>query len=341
MPPPGAGDAAHGRGANARVRRAAPLPTQLRVPDADGREAVHRGDVVREVGPVLYVVKIAPDHLTITALAATEVEDGKAMTQEMILMADYHLTRDGTTLVGLITGVDATVGGELTDEQMPELQEELSLMQKGYTDKPFAMSVRVYGDALVIGNVRLPKIEDEKDAHTPLGIVGGRYRSANEKSLPKPKVMKPGGARSLPPGPAIDGPVGSYHPLPVDSPYGPPVGAPVPFAAPPSCPQPAPQIRFGPPPTLCPAPGLVPPALNSLPTDDRIPPPAPRVTEPRVPPMAVPTPPVIEEAKTERKLGAATELLVTWKTRIELLPDPTRNGEKGACLAGRVFTTPG
>jgi hypothetical protein len=305
------------------------------------------GTWVREVGPVVYVVKIAPDHLTITATGASEIEDGTTTTEGMILTADYHLSRDGTTLVGLITSVDAIFGGDVPENiQVPHL-DELARLQKAYGDKPFALSVRAYGDSLVIGNVRLPQAEESRVDRSPLSILGGRYRNAGDKMLPKPKPMKPGATRAVTPClPPVGYPVPHYPPAPVsESPYAPPPSAPAPTWSPPPSrptdgipppfPGEAPRTRLGPPATVCPAPGVVPRELDAvtLPPDNRIPPPSPRVTEPTAPPMAVPTP---IEPKAEGK-QAATEMTVMWKSRLGHFPDPTRNGEKVAGISGQLF----
>ncbi|HVL15110.1 MAG TPA: hypothetical protein VM529_21240, partial [Gemmata sp.] len=271
------------------------------------------GTWVREVGPVVYIIKITPDHLTITTHTATEVEDGKTIADGMVLTADYHLSRDGSTLVGLITGVDATLDGELPDGgEMMHVQGELAALQKAFTDKPFALGVRVYGDALVIGNVRLPVAEGSRADYTPIAILGGRYRNAGDKMLPKPRAMKPGPR----PVPAARTPAPVY-----ESPYAP---APA-WSAP--APQPGDRIP--------PMPDRIPPtAVTPAPALECTPPRAPRATEPAVPPMATPTPP------SEPRAGGkpvATEMTTLWKNRVEHYPDPTRNGENVAGLSGQLF----
>jgi hypothetical protein len=308
------------------------------------------GTWVREVGPVVYVVKVAPDHLTITALTAAEMEDGKAATDGIILTADYHFTRDGSTLVGLVTGVDAILDGSVTDGiHMQHLQGELSAMQKCYTDKPFAMSVRVYGDSLVIGNVRLPQADGPPGHDSPLSIIGGRYKNATDKPLPKPKAMKHN-PNALPPGPPISGPVGScppaygYPSVPVsDSPYAAPAtwNPPPPppgYGVPPPTPQANPW-RTVPPTAVVPAPATVPRELDavSLPPADHIPPPSPRVTEPGAPPPVVVCPPPGHPLAKAATKPIATHMTVMWKNCIEYYPDPTQNGEKVAGVSGKLF----
>jgi hypothetical protein len=148
------------------------------------------GTWVRVVGPTVYVIRIAPDHMTITSMSATEISDDKVVTESAILTVDYHLMRDGTTAIGLITCFDARIDGDLPgDADYDGIVGELNKLQKALADKPFAMTIRVYGDALVIGNVRLPETE-ATETWAPMTVLGGRYTAVGDKCLPKPKVMK-------------------------------------------------------------------------------------------------------------------------------------------------------
>ena len=106
------------------------------------------GSWVRQVGPYLYVVKLTPSEITITAKAATELENGKTAVDGMIVTAEYHLARDGVTAIGLVSCVHARLDGDFDGADMNSLQEELAKFQKAMTDKPFAMSLRVHGDSL-------------------------------------------------------------------------------------------------------------------------------------------------------------------------------------------------
>ena len=126
------------------------------------------------------------------------------MTTEVIVTADYHLMRDGTTVLGLITSVDVHLDYDgATDNEFGMLTAALGEIQKAVTDKPFAMSLRVYGDTLVLGNLRFPSVQDSEllrqvyapatDNSSPWGAMfalGGRYTLAGDKPVPKPKAVK-------------------------------------------------------------------------------------------------------------------------------------------------------
>ena len=91
------------------------------------------------------------------------------------------------------------------------------------SDKPLAMSLRVYGDTLMVGNVRLTD-GPLAGGGFPLTALGGRYKNVGEKGIPKPKAMKvndhplcPPVAQAMPsPYPAGSGPVptAAYDPAP-------------------------------------------------------------------------------------------------------------------------------
>jgi hypothetical protein len=144
------------------------------------------GTWYREVGPVLFTVVVKDGHITITSKMAVEV-GGKTVTQGVVLTGDYHVTRDGSNLVGLITGVDAVVEGDMPQGMEPDT---IVKFQKAMTDKPFALSFRVYDNTLVVGNVRLPEWGD-KEQSDALTAIGGRYAAAGDKPSPKPKATKP------------------------------------------------------------------------------------------------------------------------------------------------------
>ena len=241
-----------------------PLPTP---PMAGPIARPLTGTWVREVGPYLYVVKITPNEITITAKAATELENGKTAVDGMILTAEYHLARDGVTAVGLVTCVDARLEGDFEGADMNALQEELAKFQKVMTDKPFAMSLRVHDDSLVVGNVRLPEVSPANGGPSPLTALGGFYSPVGDKPLPRLKPVKA-------------------------------------EFAPRACPAPgfAPQPYFDgpglPPLMIVPAPYQVGPPLAT----DRVPPPAPSIYELPTPvlTMPIPTPPVFEMPKVKK-----------------------------------------
>jgi hypothetical protein len=234
------------------------------------------GTWYREIGPVMCVVKIAPDHVTVTAYAVAEV-NGKPVKQGAVITADYHLTRDGSTMVGLITGLDMICEGDVADDgDVWRVTEELSRLQKTFVDHPFAFSVRVYGDALMIGNVKAPRLDN--DPSSVGQMFAGRYKSAADKPVPQPKPIR-SKERACTPSPSVPPAVGVTTPAP--APSGTTYRAP-----------PAPQGDLLPPPAST-APQAVP--APPAPVYDPIPAtPAPRVRvieEDRASPMPRPMPP--------------------------------------------------
>ncbi|WP_439629217.1 hypothetical protein [Gemmata sp.] len=170
------------------------------------------GTWVRELAGMVYVVKVAPDHVTITASSSVELPDGTTHTEGVVVTADYHLTRDGTTVVGLITSVDALIEGSAPfDPEMPP-GDDLALLQKSLVDKPLAFTVRQYGDVLAIGNVRLPAVEGARGVAYALSVVGGRYTSNGDKPVPKPRAAKPPVLRDILPVPLTANPPSAYIP---------------------------------------------------------------------------------------------------------------------------------
>jgi hypothetical protein len=258
------------------------------------------GTWTREIGPIVYVVKIAPDHVTITASSSVELPDGKSYCEGIVMTADYHLSRDGTTIVGLITSVDAVIEGTLPPEvEMPGAGEDLARIQKLLVDKPMAMSLRVYGDVLTIGNVRLPDLESTRGACYPLTVLGGRYNQLGEnKPLPKPKAVKVTLPRDLVPLPLETVPIPAYIPPtpPAVRPAGgvPPAG--YGYSSPPSyffppTPIPLPPLPQNVPNTLPPVPDSVPVEMMTL----------PQVEGPTIVPASEPTEPQPKPGKKGKK----------------------------------------
>ncbi|MFM8271453.1 MAG: hypothetical protein ACKODX_03880 [Gemmata sp.] len=142
----------------------------------------------RDVGGKQCVVRLSPDHLTLTVSEAHEAS-GKVSTASLVITADYHMARDGRTAVGLITSVDLTFEGEFPPEDSKPFFGILRELQKALEDKPFALTLRSYDDALVIGSVRMPAVSDRLEVQAA-GYMAGRYKSAGDKA-PKPKVWAP------------------------------------------------------------------------------------------------------------------------------------------------------
>lgn len=206
---------------------APPMPSALTRPIT--------GTWVREIGPLMYVITIDNDHLTIRSTASAEVAAGKVMCEGMTITADYHLMRDGTTLLGLITSADAILEGDVPPiDDLPQLGAELERVQKALTDKPLAMSVRIHGDTLVVGNVRLAEMEGEGPRAFPLAALGGRYTNTAGRPLSRPKPTK---VNDLPhyrpttqaPPPYYPVPADVYVPQPAPPRWNAPASYPVPY----------------------------------------------------------------------------------------------------------------
>ncbi|AWM36747.1 hypothetical protein GobsT_54030 [Gemmata obscuriglobus] len=200
------------------------------------------GTWYRDIAGKQCVVKVTPDHLTLTVHDAQEV-DGKVSTASLVITADYHLTRDGITALGLITSVDVNFEGDFPADDSKPFFEMLGDLQKSLEDKPLALTFRTYGDSLVIGNVRMPSASDRLDAQ-PAGYMAGRYKAAGDK-LPKPKPTKmPAEPRAfVPNGPPPGLPVGGNP----GSSLGQPLGAPGGFLPPPGNAPPAIGPTYPPP----------------------------------------------------------------------------------------------
>ena len=104
-----------------------------------------------------------------------------------ILTVDYQLINDGTMAVGLISSFDAQLDGEIDENDFDGFVTELKKVQQSLCDKPVAMSLKTYGNVLVIGNVRLPEHADS-ESWSSRTVIGGRYTLLGDKPLPKPKV---------------------------------------------------------------------------------------------------------------------------------------------------------
>ncbi|MDY3551352.1 hypothetical protein R5W24_000427 [Gemmata sp. JC717] len=225
-----------------------PFPTVREVPGSavGTTTAAPKGGPVgtwyRDIAGKQCVVKVTPDHLTLTVHDAQEV-DGKVSTASLVITADYHLTRDGITALGLITSVDVNFEGDFPADDSKPFFEMLGDLQKSLEDKPLALTFRTYGDSLVIGNVRMPSASDRLDAQ-PAGYMAGRYKAAGDK-LPKPKPTKmPAEPRAfVPNGPPPGLPVGGNP----GSSLGQPLAAPGVFLPPPGSAYPATGPAFPPP----------------------------------------------------------------------------------------------
>lgn len=145
------------------------------------------GTWYRDIGAKRCAIQVEHDHMTITVSESREL-DGRAVTAHVTFTADYHLARDGSTAVGLITGVDMSFDGDVPEQESDSMMEAIGELRKAMEDRPFAMNCRLYGQTLVIGNVRMPELKDQREQ--PSSYIAGRYTSAATKPMPKRKAMK-------------------------------------------------------------------------------------------------------------------------------------------------------
>ncbi|WP_162671342.1 hypothetical protein [Gemmata massiliana] len=319
--------------AESAVRRAAATTAAPMIPIASTEPPAKRGIVgtwYRDVAGKQCVVKVSPDHLTLTVHEAVE-EDGKVSTASLVFTADYHMARDGVTAVGLITSVDVSFEGDFPQEDAKPFFEMLGELQKVLEDKPFALTFRPYGDALVIGNVRMPTVSDRMDVQ-PGGYMAGRYKSAGDK-LPKPKPTKltdpalrqmPGAPTAVP---SLAIPPASAYPQPGGV-YPQPYSVPLPGGA---YPQPynTPPASNGDllPPQSLPAPRIVPSSGS--------PPATPSAPQSSPPLMKQPTPPDL--SSFDKKRPVASAMVVGWQNRISVMPDLSHTLRLSPGIVGRMF----
>ncbi|QJW97094.1 hypothetical protein [Frigoriglobus tundricola] len=221
----------------------------------------HMGTWYRDIGTKRCVVKIEADHLTVTVSEAQDC-DGQAVTGDLVFTADYQLTRDGMTAVGLITSVDAKFDGDVSEDDMKSVMDMVADLQKALEEKPFAMTFRRYGEILVIGHVRMPEVGDRMEMQ-PSTYIGGRYKSVGDKPLSPLKAVKHSEPKSvcLPPMPV---PPAVFAPPPPAG-YG--YGMPYP-GAPRANAMPAPYAVYPPPATAAPS-DLLPPQAVPCPAPPR------------------------------------------------------------------------
>ncbi|MCI0705227.1 MAG: hypothetical protein L0241_29560 [Planctomycetia bacterium] len=233
------------------------------------------GTWYREVGPVMCVIEVKPDHITATVYMAGIV-DGKTVKEGGVITADYHLMRDGCTIVGLITSMDMIHEGDVSEGG--RLIKEIGELQKMFVDQPFAANVRLYGDTLVIGTVKAPG-PDGKD-NSIGSMLAGRYKNAGGKPIPMPKAVKETQKTCVP----TSGP---------SAPYAPPGAT---YSQPSATYSSAPQATYSYGPAPAPGPGV--PQVATYPsTGDLLPPPAPMLNDPGPLPPAPPAPTMPEPVK--------------------------------------------
>lgn len=126
-------------------------------------------------GRVISSLQITPNYVTISVTEIVQTDDNRSIKHGLTLVAEYQLTRNGTTAVGLITGVDMQCEGASAAKQKPDLLRGLQALQKVIDDKPFAFNVRVYGNRLVVNNVRLPDLPPDEFDLPLAALISGQY----------------------------------------------------------------------------------------------------------------------------------------------------------------------
>jgi hypothetical protein len=221
-----------------------PAPQRITVTAVTQARPGTIGTWYHDFGAKRCVIAVEHDHMTITVSESREIDE-KTVTAHITFTADYHLARDGSTAVGLITGVDMSFDGDVPEQETDAMMEAVAELRKAMEDKPFAMNCRLYGETLVIGKVRMPEWKDQREQ--PSSYIAGRYASAVARPMPKQKVMKAPEAKAVPvyappaynplAGAAIGAVTGAGVGAPVGLPTGPAslglqLGAPFPEPAP-------------------------------------------------------------------------------------------------------------
>ncbi len=171
------------------------VPKSAVAMDSTPRSALH-GTWYRQLSGCQCVITLADGQMTITQSFPETSVDGECVLTQLIITADYHLTRDGTTIVGLISGVDLTFDGPLSSAAIRELQDtfqKLAEIKAQIEEKPFAMACRTSDNTLMIGNIRLPSSSFWHEV-APASFIGGRYTNAGGQPVPN---LKPTPASKL------------------------------------------------------------------------------------------------------------------------------------------------
>jgi hypothetical protein len=170
-----------------------PPPVAPAMPAVARHNGLPVGTWCREVGPLQTTLTVKDGALTMTATMTAEV-DGKTVTQGLVVTADCYATRDG--LVGVLTGADLILEGDLPDDQSSDAAKvlaEAGKLHQALADKPFALTCRVVDGCLMVGNVRLAVPKLDGGAYYGLedgSLVAGRYKPGGEKRTPARKPVK-------------------------------------------------------------------------------------------------------------------------------------------------------
>ncbi|MCS6863842.1 MAG: hypothetical protein RMJ56_03920 [Gemmataceae bacterium] len=153
-----------------------------------------QGTWYRQMGGYQCAMAFQDGQMTITQSFLETMEDGALVVAHLIITADYQIVREGTTILGLITGVDLTFEEPVASTAMRPLRdtlEQLAALKTQIEEKPFAMTGQVRDDTLIIGSVRMPACSLWQELE-PASFIGGRYTNTGGQPVPK---LKPAGEK--------------------------------------------------------------------------------------------------------------------------------------------------
>ncbi|MBY0514061.1 MAG: hypothetical protein K2P78_09145 [Gemmataceae bacterium] len=128
----------------------------------------------------------------LTATATMNLDAGdKVGAYGIVVTADYYVTRDGSGLVGVVTGMDVVLDGACaTEPEMLKAVEDLGKAQKCLVGQPFCCTFRIHDDTLMVGDLRLAVAKDSPFGGDEVAMIAGRYKAAGPNGVPKAKPMK-------------------------------------------------------------------------------------------------------------------------------------------------------
>lgn len=147
-----------------------------------------QGTWSREIGPAQCVFTFKNGQLTMTATMTGE-EKGKSGTMGFLVTADYYPTRDGNGIVGVVTGVDVILEGQIAadSQHLNDVLRQIASLHKTLIGQPFSLSYRMQDDALMLSNLRIA-VDKSDSLDEASSFVTGRFKPVgpNGVSMAKP-----------------------------------------------------------------------------------------------------------------------------------------------------------